>query len=229
MSTKPGVFNSSIFRKVWMSLTGLFLCSFLVVHLLGNLTLLKPAETAQETFNAYAHFMTTFPVIKAVSYLLYFSILFHAVWGIMLEIQNRKARPVKYAYNKPGANSIWASRNMSLLGTIILVFIVTHMYNFWYVMHWGGIPLDDQGNKDLYAVVIAFFTAPTTGLIGTLFYVVAMAALAFHLYHGFQSAFQTLGVNHRRYTPLIKQVGTAFAILVPLAFAIIPVVITFTK
>jgi succinate dehydrogenase / fumarate reductase cytochrome b subunit len=225
MATNSGVFNSSIVRKVWMSLTGLFLCSFLLIHLLGNLTLMGPEETAKETFNAYAHFMTTFPLIKAVSYLLYFSILFHAVWGIMLEMKNRSARPVKYAYNKASANSIWASRNMGLLGTIILVFIVTHMYHFWYVMHWGDIPLDNAGNKDLYTVVIDFFRAPTTGVIGTVFYVFAMAALGFHLYHGFQSGFQTLGVNHRRYTPMIKKFGAAFSVIIPLAFAIIPIYI----
>lgn len=229
MSTNSGVFNSSIVRKVWMSLTGLFLCSFLIVHLLGNLTLLGPAAEAQIKFNAYAHFMTTFPLIKAVSYLLYFSILFHAVWGIKLEMQNRKARPVKYAYNKANVNSIWASRNMGLLGTIILVFVVTHMYNFWYVMHWGEIGLDAEGNKDLYTVVVDFFRAPTTGLIGTIFYVIAMAAMAFHLYHGFQSSFQTLGVNHQRYTPIIKKIGVGFAVIIPFAFAVIPVVILLTK
>jgi len=228
MAVNTGVFNASIIRKVWMSLTGLFLCSFLLVHLLGNLTLLGPPEEAQLKFNAYAHFMTTFPVIKIVSYLLYFSILFHAVWGIMLEIQNRKARPVKYAYNKASANSIWASRNMGLLGTILLVFIATHMYNFWYVMHWELEVDQATGYKDLYSVVVSFFRAPVTGVVGTVFYVFAMAALAFHLYHGFQSSFQTLGINHPQYTPLIKKVGAGFSILVPLAFAIIPVYLMLT-
>jgi succinate dehydrogenase / fumarate reductase, cytochrome b subunit len=228
MSAKSGVFSSSIVRKVWMSLTGLFLCSFLVVHLLGNLTLLRSDAGAAEAFNAYAHFMTTFPLIKITSYLLYFSILFHAVWGIMLEIKNRKARPVAYAYNNPSANSSWASRKMSLLGTIILVFIATHMYHFWAQMHFGIIPLDASGNKDLYTVVMEFFRHPSFGIPATLLYVVSMAALAFHLHHGFQSAFQTLGVNHRKYTPIIEKVGLVFSIAVPLAFAIIPVYIFLT-
>jgi len=228
MSVKSGVFSSSIVRKVWMSLTGLFLCSFLVVHLLGNLTLLRSGAGAAEAFNAYAHFMTSFPLIKITSYLLYASILFHAVWGIMLEIRNRKARPIAYAYNKASASSSWASRKMSLLGTIILVFIVTHMYNFWALMHFGSIPLDASGNKDLYTVVMEFFRHPSFGWIATLSYVIAMAGLAFHLHHGFQSAFQTLGINHRRYTPIIQKVGVVFSLLVPIAFAIIPVYIFLT-
>jgi succinate dehydrogenase / fumarate reductase cytochrome b subunit len=211
-----------------MSLTGLFLCTFLIVHLLGNLQLMGNSVESQLSFNEYAHFMTTFPLIKIVSYLLYFSILFHAVWGIMLEVQNRKARPVKYAYNKPSTNSIWASRNMGLLGTIILVFIVTHMYNFWYVMHFGDIGLDSNGNKDLYTVVVDFFRAPVWGAVGVAFYVIAMVAMGIHLHHGFQSAFQTLGLNHPKYNPLIKSVGYLFSLVLPALFALIPVVIILT-
>ncbi len=229
MAANKNVFDSSVVRKVWMSLTGLFLCTFLVVHLLGNLTLLGPAEHAQETFNNYAHFMTSFPLIKAVSYLLYFSILFHAVWGIMLEIKNRKARPINYAYNKPSSNSIWASRNMGLLGTIILVFIAAHMYHFWYQMHWGSVPIDASGNKDLYTVVVEFFRHDGLGLPATLFYVLAMVAMAFHLFHGFQSAFQTLGINHKRYTPIINVIGFGFSLLIPAAFAFIPLFLYLTK
>ncbi|MEM9022303.1 MAG: succinate dehydrogenase cytochrome b subunit, partial [Bacteroidota bacterium] len=139
--------------------------------------------------------------------------------------QNRRARPVSYAYNKPQANSMWASRNMGLLGTIILVFIVTHMANFWFRMHWGPIGTDPAGNKDLWTVVYAFFQSPGTGLWFTLFYVLGMAALGFHLFHGFQSAFQSLGVRHERYTPVIKFLGYGLSIVFPLFFAAIPVFI----
>ena len=141
-------------------------------------------------FNAYAKFMTTFPLIKAVSsYLLYFSILFHAFDGLLLAFQNRKARPIRYAYEKAGANNTWYSRRMALLGTLVLVFLVIHMRGFWYEMHWGAIGVDADGNKDLFAVVeAAFGKAWYVGL-----YVVMMGVLAFHLMHGFQSAFQSLG------------------------------------
>ena len=104
---KSGILGSSIAKKYWMSLTGLFLISFLIVHLLGNLQLLDLSVEGQEKFNAYAKFMTTFPLIKIVSYLLYFSILFHAVDGIYLAMQNRKARPERYRSWKPNRNSIW--------------------------------------------------------------------------------------------------------------------------
>jgi succinate dehydrogenase / fumarate reductase cytochrome b subunit len=224
-----GILGSSIAKKYWMSLTGLFLISFLIVHLIGNLQLLNLDIEGQEQFNAYAKFMTTFPLIKFMSYFLYASILFHAADGIYLMMQNRKARPERYSSWKPNRNSIWASRNMGLLGTIILAFIILHMSQFWYTMHWGAIGTDAAGNKDLASVVITTYQDGVSGLIMVSLYVIAMAAVAFHLYHGFQSAFQTLGINHSRYTPIIRKVGAAFSILVPLAYAIIPVFILMAK
>ncbi len=222
MATKSALLGSSLTKKYWMALTGLFLSVFLIVHLAGNLVLLGGKEMA-ENFNAYAEFMTTFPVIKITSYLLYFSILFHAFDGILLTIQNRKARPVKYHYEKPSANSNWASRNMAFLGTIMLFFIVGHMATFWWRMKFGELPLDAAGRKDLYTVVDMYFTTASTALLHVLIYVVAMIAIAFHLLHGFQSSFQTLGVNHPKYTPLIKKIGVGFAVVIPALFAIIPV------
>jgi succinate dehydrogenase / fumarate reductase cytochrome b subunit len=202
-----------------MALTGLFLCVFLIAHLAGNLQLLDMSPEGQLKFNAYAKFMTTFPLVKVVSYLLYASILFHAFDGFLLTIQNRKARPVKYAFEKPGANSAWYARQMALLGTLILVFLVIHMKHFWYEMHWGELGMDADGNKDLYTLVAAAFTQ--TWYVAL--YVVMMGVLAFHLLHGFSSSFQSLGLNHPRYTPIIKNVGVFFAVIVPIFFALIPV------
>lgn len=202
-----------------MALTGLFLVTFLVAHLAGNLQLLDMSPQGQLKFNAYARFMTTFPLVKAVSYLLYFSILFHAFDGILLAVQNRQARPVRYVKENAGANRSWASNNMALLGVLILVFLVIHMKGFWYEMHWGPIGTDADGNKDLYTVVAAAFSQ----LWYVSLYVVMMAVLALHLLHGFQSAFQSLGLNHPRYTPVIKNVGVFFAVVVPVLFALIPV------
>ena len=202
-----------------MALTGLFLCVFLIAHLAGNLQLLDMSPEGQLKFNAYAKFMTTFPLVKVVSYLLYASILFHAFDGFLLTIQNRKARPVKYAFEKPGANSAWYARQMALLGTLILVFLVIHMKHFWYEMHWGELGMDADGNKDLYTLVAAAFTQ--TWYVAL--YVVMMCVLAFHLLHGFSSSFQSLGLNHPRYTPIIKNVGVFFAVIVPIFFALIPV------
>ncbi|HMQ76168.1 MAG TPA: succinate dehydrogenase cytochrome b subunit [Flavobacteriales bacterium] len=216
---RSALLGSSLTKKYWMALTGLFLCLFLVIHLAGNLQLLDASPEGRLKFNAYAKFMTTFPLIKVVSYVLYFSILFHAFDGILLAMQNRQARPTRYVKENPSANRTWYSGQMALLGTLLLVFIVLHMKHFWYEMHWGGLPVDAEGNTDLFTVVAAAFREP----LYVLFYVVAMAVLGFHLLHGFQSAFQSLGLNHPRYTPIIKNVGVFFGVVVPILFALIPV------
>jgi len=212
-----------------MAGTGLFLCVFLIGHLAGNLQLIfVGGQEGQLQFNEYAKFMTTNPLVKILSYLTYFSIIAHAIDGLILTIKNKKARPVNYVYNKPEKNSKWASRNMGILGTILLVFIVTHMMNFWYVMHFGPIGVDAAGNRDLHTVVFAFFQKGEMSMVFVALYVVSMIATAFHLSHGFNSAFQSFGWNHPKYSPIIKKAGAAFAILVPALFAIIPLIIHFS-
>ncbi len=262
-----------------MALTGLFLCTFLVGHLAGNMQLiLKTGEEGRRAFNEYAYFMGHNPFIKVLSYVTYFSIIFHAVHGFYLTYQNKKARPQGYAYSKPGANSSLPSRYMAILGTIILVFIVTHMANFWwrakikediplhtyiisakdqmgqsqeqemyYTHNLQLIPKSDEivvknntelfmanfnvkiadGYKDLHTVVMDFFNPKKNdmALAYLLLYVVSMAALAFHLWHGFASGFQSLGLNHKRYTPLIHGAGKLFALAVPGLFALITLLI----
>ncbi|WP_017256752.1 succinate dehydrogenase cytochrome b subunit [Pedobacter arcticus] len=254
MSNFSKAFSSTLGRKLIMSLTGLFLCSFLIIHLIGNFQLFKNDDGLG--FNQYAHFMTHFTPIKVVSYLLYASIIVHSVWAIIITRKNRAARPVAYAI-KPKDGSIWSSRNMGILGTIIFVFIVVHMSNFWYKYHQGYTPyieyqtdvktgattsrvLDASEFKqytvyvengveviqteDLYKeVAIAF---QQWWLVA--FYVLAMAALAFHLIHGFQSAFQTLGWNHRKYFPIAKFLGVwGFGLLIPIGFALMPLYFLF--
>ena len=212
-----------------MAATGLFLCLFLVGHLAGNLQLFMSGEEGQLQFNAYAKFMTSNPAVKILSYLTYFSILFHAVDGILLTRQNLKARGTKYAYSNPSANSHWTSRNMGILGTIILIFIIAHMSNFWYEMHWGEIGMDSAGNKDLHTVVMKAFSSEGLGLTYTIGYALAMLALSFHLFHGFKSAFSSLGLKTPKLEKGIRAFGYGFAILVPLAFAIIPFFIYLTQ
>jgi len=202
-----------------MALTGLFLILFLVVHLIGNLQLLK--DDGGEAFNIYAQFMTSNPLIKIVSYVNYTFILVHVIWAILLSRKNRQARgDVRYAVNKN--SSEWTSRNMGILGTFILLFLVIHLKGFWYEMHWGGIATanyEGKEVKDLYTVVEAAYGQ--LWYVGV--YVVSMLILAFHLWHGFASAFQTLGLNHLKYNPVIKVIGRAFAIIVPALFALIPI------
>lgn len=227
--SKSALIQSSLAKKYWMAATGLFLCLFLIGHLAGNLQLLIPGEEGQLQFNAYAKFMTSNPAVLILSYVTYLSIIFHAIDGLVLTINNRKARRIKYAYSRPSTNSLWTSRNMGILGTIILIFIVIHMRSFWYVMHWGPIGTDANGNKDLYTVTVTAFRDGTFGLITTIGYVIAMLALGFHLSHGVQSAFQSLGLRTDKIKKGLFTVGYAFAILVPLLFAIIPVYIYLTK
>jgi succinate dehydrogenase / fumarate reductase cytochrome b subunit len=292
-------FSSSIIKKVWMALTGLFLCTFLIGHLAGNMQLiLKTGEEGRRAFNEYAYFMAHNPFIKVLSYVTYFSIIFHAVQGFYLTYQNKKARPQGYAYTKPGANSSLPSRYMAVLGTLILVFIVTHMANFWWrakiteeipmhslvkmvdypvgqdpttgqiitkpieVTHYlntngnyqqfiikdtstgqeqklfeiknkhefydinTGVKIG-EGYKDLHTVVMDFFNPKKNdmALAYLLLYVVSMAVLAFHLWHGFASGFQSLGLNHKRYTPIIQGTGKLFALAVPGLFALITILI----
>ena len=217
MSWLTETLSSTLGRKLLMALTGLFLVSFLIVHLSGNFQLLMNDEG--EAFNAYAKFMTTNPLIKAASYILYSGILLHVIISIVLAIKNKSARPVKYARTSSSPKVSWNSRNMGLLGTIILIFLVIHLRNFWYEMHWGEIGVDMNGNRDLYSVVTAAFAQP----LYVLLYIVSMVGLAFHLAHGFSSAFQTLGWNHPKYSPLISKLGLAISILIPIGFAIIPI------
>ncbi|QJW91645.1 succinate dehydrogenase cytochrome b subunit [Spirosoma taeanense] len=215
--------SSSLGRKVIMSLTGLFLSSFLIVHMAGNLQLFKGDNG--RAFNEYTYFMTHNPLIITISYLLYTSILVHALMALVLTRHNQASRPVKYAYSHPEANSPWSSRNMGILGTIVLVFIVIHMRTFWYEMHFGAVPMaeyDGKQYKDLYAVVKEAFSQWWYVLI----YVISMVAMGYHLAHGFQSGFQSLGIRHPKYTPLIENIGRYFfAVLIPAAFAAMPVYI----
>jgi succinate dehydrogenase / fumarate reductase, cytochrome b subunit len=246
--------TSSLGRKLLMALTGLFLCTFLIVHLAGNFQLFK--DDHGYAFNTYAVLMTTNPFIKTVSYVLYALILFHAFQGLYLAFNNRKARPVQYAH--ANTSSSLASRNMGILGTILLVYIVVHMGDFWAEYKFGHVPfsqyvidlktnkvvasgampadytqevkmmeLTDPSNplakivvvKDLYKEVQEAFK----NIALVLFYVLGMVAMAFHLVHGFQSAFQSLGFNHPKYTPTIKTIGIiVFGVLIPLAFAAMP-------
>jgi succinate dehydrogenase / fumarate reductase cytochrome b subunit len=259
MSDFKQTFNSSLGKKLIMALTGLFLCTYLIVHLAGNLQLFK--NDGGQAFNQYAHFMTHFPPIKVISYLLYLSILVHALYAIILTIGNRKARPVKYASSAKTA-TLWSSTNMGLLGSILFLFIVIHMGDFWFKYHndknmgykkyttelatgkttWKDtVVATDEANfytsytdgktevlvtKDLNGRVVEAFKNP----VYVAFYVLAMVALSFHLLHGFQSGFQTVGVTHRRYKPLIKCIGIwLFAVIIPLGFAAMPIVYYFTR
>ena len=224
MATSAGIFGTSVAKKFWMAITGLFLIVFLLVHLAGNLQLFDLSEEGRIAFNEYTIFMTSFPPVKIVSYVLYFSILFHAIEGLWITMQNRKARGSSYKSYKPGRNSGWASRQMGLLGTIILAFIVIHMGQFWFNYKFGELGTDAAGNKDMAEAVIYTFSQGSMALVFVLMYVVSMIAIGFHLWHGFESTFQSLGITSKNHRVLMF-VGRAYSIVVSLMFAIIPIYI----
>jgi succinate dehydrogenase / fumarate reductase cytochrome b subunit len=218
------LFSSTLGRKMLVALTGIFLILFLAVHLVGNLQLLK--ADGGRAFNVYAEFMSTNPLIQAVSKLNFFFILLHIVVSIMLTIKNRQARGAERYAVTSGKSSIWASRNMAVLGTLVLIFIVIHIKDFYAQMHWGSVPTvtyDGKEVRDLYTLVDFWFAKAWYVVV----YTFCMGALAFHLWHGFASAFQTLGLNHMKYNPVINALGKAFAVVVPALFALIPIMMFF--
>jgi len=203
-----------------MALTGLFLILFLTVHLAGNLQLLY--NDGGKSFNVYAHFMGHNPIIRTVSIVNFAFIFIHIIWSAILTRKNRIARGIQYAVGSGSVSSSWNSRNMGILGFLILFFLVVHIKTFWYVFKFGSVPIVNYGAEDMpnyFAVVNEAYQS----LVYVGFYVVCMIILALHLSHGFQSAFQTLGLNHKKYTPAIKKLGLGFSILVPGLFALIPI------
>lgn len=214
--------TSSIGKKLVMSLTGLFLISFLTVHLIGNIQLLY--NDGGEAFNIYAKFMTGNPLIKFISLGLYFFILLHAFLGIYIALKNRDAKGSQYAVTTY-ANGSWMSKNMALLGSLILIFLCIHMGDFWYKMKftdqlamvtYEGVSYEV---KDLYTQVNTKFSQWWVVAI----YLIGLLALMLHLIHGFQSAFQSLGLNHKKYTPIIKLMGIGYSVLITIGFAAIPI------
>jgi succinate dehydrogenase / fumarate reductase cytochrome b subunit len=213
--------TSSLGQKLIMSLTGLFLILFLIVHLTGNLQLL--ADDGGKSFNIYAAFMSHNPFIRFISIGLYAFIILHSIQGIYLWRSNRLAKGTLYKSGKV-AGATWASKNMALLGILIFAFLCLHMGDFWFKMRFTDqlamviYPGHHEAVQDIYSRVNIAFQQPWLVII----YITGTIALGIHLAHGFQSAFQTLGWNHKKYTPLIKWLGWLYAILVPSGFAVIP-------
>ncbi len=218
MSSKLiSVFYSSIGRKFAMGITGLFLITFLVVHCFVNALIF--VNDGGESFNKAAEFMGTNVFIRTMEIVLFAGIIWHIVEALILTLANQKARPVKYEVTNGNANSKWYSRWMGLLGTLILMFLIIHLKHFWVVSRFTDHIT--SGEETLFEEMKEVFENPFVVVL----YVLAMFSLAYHLMHGFASAFQSLGINHKKYTPLIRTIGTAFSIIVPLVFALMPVAI----
>jgi len=217
--------QTTIQYKLVMAGTGLFLCFFLVIHLLGNLQLLLPAAEAKEQFNWYSHLLAGNLLIKIISWFLLISIVAHAVYALILARKTKKANGTKYVYDKRGDASPWNSRNMGVLGTVILIFLVIHLKDFWYVSDFTTMLKDDQGYKDMYSVVVLTFHEWWYVLI----YEISFIALGFHLLHGFFSAARTLGLYHPKYVKVVRYTGWAYTALITGGFMLVPIVVYFNN
>ena len=211
--------NTTLFRKNLMALTGLFLCLFLVIHLAGNLQLLLPEERAATQFNLYSRILSGNYIIKVISWLLFLSIIAHSVYALLITIKNRRSSGGTYAYDQRQTASRWYSRNMGILGSIILLFLILHLKDFWYEYSFGTLPMDSEGNKDLFTIVIKAY--------GELWYVVlnvvAFIALGYHLLHGFYSAFKTLGAYPPRLSRGLYYLSIGFTLIMTVGFVFIPI------
>jgi succinate dehydrogenase / fumarate reductase cytochrome b subunit len=203
-------YTSSVGRKLLVGLTGLFLCSFLVVHLYVNLFLFK--QDSGQAYDVYSEFLSTYPLIRPLEWVLFAGFLIHAFIGGWLWITNRSARPRRYEVNRASDNSTLSSRVAFWTGAFIFLFLVIHINTFFVTSRFK-----DTG-KTLYEIVVEAFKNP----VYDAFYVIAMGFLAYHLKHGFQSAFQTFGLRNKKYHRLIDIVAVIFWLLIPIGFAIMP-------
>ncbi len=213
--------SSSIGKKVIMSLSGLFLIAFLCVHLTLNLFLIF--DNSGELFNHGANFMATNPVIKIVEPILAIGFLIHIIWASILTLQNRKARPVKYAQRNQSQNATWASRNMYILGGLVLVFLVIHLYNFWWNIKVTGnleaVVVDGVEMENTYLLVSSLFKS---SLVYCGLYIAGAILLGLHLTHGFWSAFQSIGFSNDIWRKRLRGLGYIFAVIIAVGFSIIP-------
>jgi len=214
------LFTSSVGKKFVMGLTGVSLILFLVVHVGINACIWAMDEG--QMFNKAAHFMGATVVIRILEVGLFAGIFLHLIQGLVLEFQNRSKRAVGYQVAMGNKGSKWYSRSMGLLGTIILLFLIIHWKQFWVPSRFGDVPEVDYQNgsvHDLFGLMKETFSQ----LWVVILYVIACISLAYHLLHGFQSAFRSLGIYNSRYLSLINGVGIGFSVIVPLAFAMMPV------
>jgi len=221
------VFTSTIGKKIVVAVTGLFLVSFLVIHVSINSCIFKDAFVPDDNgdmFNRAADFMARTIVIRIMEYVLFIGFFIHIIQGLIVEFQNRAKRKIGYEVNLGNRGSKWYSRSMGLLGSILLIFLIIHWSHFWVpsrFTHAGleVVPLTNgRASHDMFHLMKETFTHWWIVIL----YVVGCISLAWHLMHGFQSAFRTLGLHNKKYLNMVNAVGVGFSIIVPLLFALMP-------
>lgn len=220
--------TSSVGKKLVMGLTGLFLISFLVVHVglnacvFNDLPFFDPTDNGR-MFNKAAHFMGSTVVIRIMEIGLFIVFFIHIIQGYVLEVKNRSRRKIGYKVPMGSKGSAWYRKSMGLLGTLLLLFLIMHISHFWVpsrVTHdLDPATYGEMEAHNLFKRMVDVFQNPWIVLL----YIIGCISLAWHLMHGFQSAFRTLGVSNQRYVAIAKGAGVLFSILVPLLFALMPV------
>jgi succinate dehydrogenase / fumarate reductase cytochrome b subunit len=201
---------TSVGKKLMMAVTGLFFCVFLTLHLAGNLTIYM----GKDAFNSYAeHLHSLGPLLILAEWGLLIFAIIHISSGLLLFYQNFKARPTRYAVNKRAGGRTLGSATMPYTGVILLLFVIIHLFNFHFV---------DKTHTTIFQIVSNAFAQPSYVLI----YTFAMITAAVHVSHGFWSAFQTLGANHPKYTPLLRGLSLVFCLIVGIGFGFIPVYVS---
>ena len=211
---KSSLLKSSIAKKVAMALSGLFLILFLAQHFFINST----SVFSPDTFNVISHFMGNNPVVQfVIQPILIVGVIFHFIMGIVLDFQNKSARPIKYVKNNGAASSSWASRNMIITGLVVLAFMFLHFYDFWVPeMVYKYVDVKPLDETRYFGELQHKFVDP----IRTAIYCVSFVLLSLHLWHGFNSSFQSVGFNNK-YSRSLHKLGYAFAIVVPVGFIFI--------
>ncbi len=208
-------FTSSVGKKYIMGFTGFFLILYLIIHA-GVNSLIFYNDNGQ-TFNAAAHFLSHNILMRILEVGLFAGFILHIIQGYTLWMQNRKARPTGYKVSKAPSNGHWYSRSMGLLGTFLLLFLIIHLSHFWLGTK-NALYLQHDAPHDLYAEMKEVFSNPLVLVI----YFLGLISLFFHLLHGFSSAFQTFGINHKRYSSIIKGIGIFYVVVICVLFAFMP-------
>ena len=211
---KSVLLKSSIAKKVAMALSGLFLMLFLAQHFFINMTSVFSADI----FNSISHFMGNNPLVQFVFQpILIVGVVFHFIMGFVLDFKNRSARPISYARNNGAANSSWSSRNMIISGSVVLAFLALHFYDFWFPeMVYKYVDVNPLNETRYFHELAEKFESP----VRTALYSIAFLLLSLHLWHGFNSSFQSVGFNNK-YSRSLHKLGYAFAIVVPFGFIFI--------
>jgi succinate dehydrogenase / fumarate reductase cytochrome b subunit len=201
---------SSIGKKLMMAVTGLCFCIFLVGHLAGNLTI----YAGKDAFDAYAEGLHALgPLLTLIELGLLIFAIIHITTGLTLFYQNLRARPTRNKVTKRGGGRTIASATMPYTGIILLMFVVMHLINFSFV---------DKSETTIAQIVSQKFENP----IYVLIYVATMIIVAFHVRHGFWSAFQTLGANHPKYMTTLMALSIILGLVVGFGFGMLPLYIS---